>query len=93
MEVLTVRVVGKGMLSEATESVEEWVMLKIKLEVIGQVLSPLISVQSMSDCFLASTGGVSSLLTEMQSHGAVTLYHSQSLFNSSILLPSRQVNS
>lgn len=40
MEVLTVRMVGKGMLREVTGSVEEWVMLKIKLEVIGRALSP-----------------------------------------------------
>lgn len=54
-------------------SVEEWVIFKLKLDGPGQVLYLLIKIQSMNNCFLSSSHGVSVLFPETQSHSVLLL--------------------
>lgn len=52
-------------------SVEEWVIFEIKLDVIGQVLSPLIKIQSTNNYFINSSHRVSSPVMRLK---ATVLY-------------------
>lgn len=52
-------------------SVEEWVIFKTKLDVTGQVLSPLIKIQSTNNYFINSSHSVSSPVTRLK---ATVLY-------------------